>query len=273
MDGSWEIWTGQARGCSTNQSWPASAICTRRRSASCGNVPWTPVSEVDVSEPVALARTLLLAHASLCAEHHRRADPRPPHLGPRAHRQGCFRCGRPVRHAVDRRPTWGPLRRSDRDALQRPARRHARRRTAGPATGAGPRPPRSKRRRANVDDRPDHSRSTPTGKRNNPVAWHQIHRLALRHTGKGVIQSCVTTGLVGWLSTNGSRGRRWRIPDNHRTPGVPSTSPARAERLTTLRRIAGGSFIILAKVPTQMHVHGLPSVVCCSLRTRSRRPG
>lgn len=138
---------------------------------------------------------------------------------------------------------------------------------------AGPRPPRSKRRRANVDDRPDHSRSTPTGKRNNPVAWHQIHRLALRHTGKGVIQSCVTTGLVGWLSTNGSRGRRWRIPDNHRTPGVPSTSPARAERLTTLRRIAGGSFIILAKVPTQMHVHGLPSVVCCSLRTRSRRPG
>lgn len=77
-----------------------------------GVSPWTPVSEVDASAPVALARKLLLANAwrweqSTTGE---LARGRRTWVYDRT-RQGCFRCGGPVRVAsqgqdVDRRPTW-----------------------------------------------------------------------------------------------------------------------------------------------------------------------
>lgn len=77
-----------------------------------GVAPWTPVSEVDVSAAVALARRLLLANAW----RHEQSTTGELARGRRnwvyeRTRQGCFRCGGPVRvatqgHDVQRRPTW-----------------------------------------------------------------------------------------------------------------------------------------------------------------------
>lgn len=77
-----------------------------------GVSPWTPVSEVDASEVVALARRLLLANAwrftqSTTGE---LARGRRTWVYERT-RQGCFRCGGGVRVAsqgqgTERRPTW-----------------------------------------------------------------------------------------------------------------------------------------------------------------------
>ncbi|WP_027944181.1 DNA-formamidopyrimidine glycosylase family protein [Amycolatopsis taiwanensis] len=77
-----------------------------------GVSPWTPVSEVDALQAVTLARKLLLANAwrfeqSTTGEV---ARGRRTWVYERT-RQGCFRCGGPVRvagqgHGVEARPTW-----------------------------------------------------------------------------------------------------------------------------------------------------------------------
>lgn len=77
-----------------------------------GVTPWTPVSEVDATEVVALARKLLLANAW----HHEQSTTGELARGRRnwvyeRTRQGCHRCGGAVRvaaqgHDVQARPTW-----------------------------------------------------------------------------------------------------------------------------------------------------------------------
>jgi len=74
--------------------------------------PWTPVSEVDASQAVALGRKLLLANAW----RHEQSTTGELARGRRTWvydrtRQGCFRCGGRVLvawqgHDVHRRPTW-----------------------------------------------------------------------------------------------------------------------------------------------------------------------
>jgi endonuclease VIII len=77
-----------------------------------GVSPWTPVSEMDAAKAVTLARKLLLANAW----HYEQSTTGQLARGRRnwvydRTRQGCFRCGGPVRVAshgegVERRPTW-----------------------------------------------------------------------------------------------------------------------------------------------------------------------
>ena len=77
-----------------------------------GVSPWTKVGQIDAGEAVALARKLLLANAW----RHEQSTTGDLARGRRnwvyeRTRQGCFRCGGPVRvgtqgHDVQRRPTW-----------------------------------------------------------------------------------------------------------------------------------------------------------------------
>ncbi|MBB3665056.1 MULTISPECIES: DNA-formamidopyrimidine glycosylase family protein [Prauserella salsuginis group] len=77
-----------------------------------GVTPWTPVSDVDVAAAVALARRLLRANATRWEQSTTGdlARGRRTWVYERT-RQGCFRCGGPVRVAdqgagIERRPTW-----------------------------------------------------------------------------------------------------------------------------------------------------------------------